>query len=415
LTIQRKAVIVAADNPAAGRMEEPMPSLPRIVAVLLLVAAPSTALGQAGGLLLYELGDPASGASSAGQSAIARDASTAYLNPAGMTRLEGSEFLAGIQPMRIVFEFDPDEGTTTTGGDGGDAGSWVPAGGLFLSHQLNDRVAIGLSSVGIMGASYDYGRNWVGRYFAIEGEITILNFEPSVAFRVNDWLSVGAGVDIQYATLEQEVAVNRPAMLPDGRVELDQDSWDVGFSVGVLAELSERTRIGFRYRSEVEHDLEGDLDVAAGFTASADLKLPVPAGANISDWSAFDYSVINVETNPPVQGTIPRRWNDTWRVGLGAHFRPSDRWLVQFGGSYDSSPVDSEDRTPDAPIDEQWRLSFGVEHEVSDSFRLGGYYTFMYMPNVGINNQLGPLSGTLSGEYDRAEIHIIGLYAAWSF
>ncbi len=47
-----------------------------------------SAFAQAGGLALPEPGGPISGTSQAGQAAIARDASTAWLNPAGLTRVD---------------------------------------------------------------------------------------------------------------------------------------------------------------------------------------------------------------------------------------------------------------------------------------------------------------------------------------
>ena len=63
--------------------------------LLASLVAPSA---QAGGLYLYELGTPDVGAASAGWSARAQDAGTVFTNPAGMTRLEKSELLAGVQP-----------------------------------------------------------------------------------------------------------------------------------------------------------------------------------------------------------------------------------------------------------------------------------------------------------------------------
>ena len=75
----------------------------------------SGAFAQAGGLTLQEQVGPISGTSLAGQAAVARDASTAWLNPAGLTRINETQLLAGAQVINLSVEFDPDSRTTTTG------------------------------------------------------------------------------------------------------------------------------------------------------------------------------------------------------------------------------------------------------------------------------------------------------------
>ena len=102
-----------------------------VILFLLIVSS-----AQAGGLYLYELGTPDVGLAAAGWAARAQDAATVFTNPAGMTRLEKSELLVGVQPLYLHAEFSPDTNTTTSGSDG-DASTWLPAGGLSYVHNLN--------------------------------------------------------------------------------------------------------------------------------------------------------------------------------------------------------------------------------------------------------------------------------------
>ncbi len=85
-------------------------------------------LAAAGGLTLPEQGGPISGTSQDGQAAVARDASTAWLNPAGLTRIGKTELLAGAQVLNLSLAFDPDARTTTTGSNGGDASGTFSSG-----------------------------------------------------------------------------------------------------------------------------------------------------------------------------------------------------------------------------------------------------------------------------------------------
>jgi len=97
---------------------------------LLLWGAPAFA----GGLYLYEIGSPDVGLAAAGYAARAQDASTAFSNPAGMTRLKQSQVQFGAQPMYLHVKFDSSSGTTVSGGNG-DASAWIPAAGTFIVHH----------------------------------------------------------------------------------------------------------------------------------------------------------------------------------------------------------------------------------------------------------------------------------------
>ena len=75
--------------------------------VCLLLAGPSLA----GGLYVPTFGGPSQGTASAGVNAIAQDASTAYANPAGMTRLDSHQTLMGLAPGFATVKFDGDDDT----------------------------------------------------------------------------------------------------------------------------------------------------------------------------------------------------------------------------------------------------------------------------------------------------------------
>jgi long-chain fatty acid transport protein len=119
--------------------------------VALLIASSA----QAGGLYLYELGTPDVGLAAAGWAARAQDAGTVFTNPAGMTRLEKSELLVGVQPLYLHAEFSPDGDTSTSGSDG-DASTWLPAGGIYYVHNLRPKLKIGVSTVVYFGLGLEY-------------------------------------------------------------------------------------------------------------------------------------------------------------------------------------------------------------------------------------------------------------------
>ncbi|MDX1698673.1 MAG: outer membrane protein transport protein, partial [Thiohalobacterales bacterium] len=129
---------------------------------LLLGLFSTSASGAA--LWLFEQGTPDVGTAAAGMAARAEDAATAFANPAGMTRLRGTQALVGIQPIYGDMKFDV-ASASFSGGDGGNAVGWVPSGGLFYVHDLKPDLKLGLSAGSYLGLGVDFDDDWAGRYY----------------------------------------------------------------------------------------------------------------------------------------------------------------------------------------------------------------------------------------------------------
>jgi long-chain fatty acid transport protein len=148
----------------------------------------------ASGLLLYEQGQPGIGTANAGQAAEASDASTSYFNPAGMTQLDRPEILSGAQILILSNQFKPNGNNERAGSTGNDAGAIFPGGGLYYVQPITERLRAGLSMNAPMGLGSDYGDGWKARYLVQNNFLAVVAATPSLALRLTDWLSVGAGV-----------------------------------------------------------------------------------------------------------------------------------------------------------------------------------------------------------------------------
>jgi long-chain fatty acid transport protein len=117
----------------------------------------------AAGLWLYEGATPDLGTAGAGRAAAANDASTAGGNPAGMTRLKGSQMTVGAQALFPQIKFDVDE-SSFGGGNGGNAGYFTPAGSFYYVHNLSPDFKLGVVAGSYFGLGLDYDDDWAGRY-----------------------------------------------------------------------------------------------------------------------------------------------------------------------------------------------------------------------------------------------------------
>lgn len=372
----------------------------------------------AGGLYLNEYATPSMGVSGAGANAVASDASTTFHNPAGMTRIEGDEIMFGVGVLHSTAEFDPSPNTPVAGGDGGDAGGWAPILGTYYMHSLSDDWKVGINVVSISGAVVDYDDNWAGRYLVDKVSLLTLNVMPGVAYKVNENLSVSAGANIMYGTMDMDVSIPTPTPL-DGEAKLrDVDDWDVGYNLGLLYEFNEKTRVGLVYSSEVELELDGDVDISPiGAATGIGTDIPFVQLVRLSgyhdlsekfailgtvgweDWSELDSQTIYVG---PGGADIERNWKDTYHFALGLHYRASEKWLLQTGVAYDTSPSDSGDTLPDLPIDRQWRISGGAIYELNERVTIGGAVTYADYGDAKINDP-NPSKG-LVGSYDENNI-----------
>ncbi len=234
----------------------------------LLLVAGGYSSAVAGGLYLNEFATPSMGVAGAGAEAVANDASTnfAFHNPAGMTRLDGHSVSLGAGLLVWDTEFDTDSDTPFSGGDGGDQAGFVPLLGSHGVLSVTDDLKFGMSVFSISGAALDPDVDWAGRYSLQKIELLTLTANPSVAYRVTNWLSLGAGATVMYADLTYELAGPpiRPPAGGAGKVKVDGDDWAFGYNFGVLLELSPRTRVGVTYVSKVEPDFAGDVEITTG-------------------------------------------------------------------------------------------------------------------------------------------------------
>jgi len=383
------------------------------------------AVSSAGGLYINEFGTPSMGVAGAGANAVASDASTSFHNAAGMTRIKGHELMGTAGVLNATVKFDPDADTPIPGGDGGDAGGPAPIIGGFYVHSLSDKWKLGANLITITGAVLDYDDDWTGRYLNTEVTLLTMTFYPSIAYRVNNWLSLGGGPQIMYADLKMKAKVPLPGPGGDGEVKIDGDDIAFGFGLGALFEVSEHTRFGVIYQSEIEPEFDGDVKLSPpGLSVDTDTEITLARFIKVSgyhelndrwallgtidweNWSKFEN--VNISTDSGSKN-IPRNWDDTWKFAAGVHFRPVDKWLLQLGFSYDTSPVDSDDRTPDMPIDRQIRYATGVQYQWSDRLSTGAQFVYADYGKAKIDNDL------LKGDYKRNDILFFAMNANWKF
>lgn len=407
----------------------------------------------AGGLWAYENGTADVGLATAGYGARAQDASTVLTNPAGMTRLDGTQTLFGGQVAYGDFGLSLNPTANPAGGgDGGNPVGWFPGGSAFVTHSVSRDVKIGFGVAAAFGGDVEYDDTWAGRYYGRESELLGMSLLPSVAYRVNNNLSLGASVNAMYGKTKTRVAINNIAPgFADGQLELEDSEWGWGANLGLLYEMSPGTRFGLTWNSQVDLDfsapaqftglapgLNAALSMAGLLNANIDLGIKVPQGVMGSfyhemnprwallgsvgwqQWSKFGKIDVSVDSSNPTSLTTNIPFKDTWHIAVGGQHRPNADWLINFGVAYDSKFQDSSNVSPLLPNNTAWRFGLGAQKQESKSFSWGVAGEYLYGGTLNVNKQsAAPVAiggrGDLSGSYNNTGVFFISANASWKF
>ena len=397
------------------------------VSSLLLSAA------QGAGFYIQEVGTPRSLGTAGVANATSTGADAAWSNPAGMAFIDQDQMFAGVQLIVPKVEFDP--GVASAGGDdGGNAGIPTAVPGFFYVHKHSDRLRLGLSLAGTMGGGFDYGNGFAGRYSTIQAQLGAVGLSPSLAYRVSERISVGAGVSILYTLFEQQIAIN-PAVVPtvngdDGRLKIE-DADDVGYQpyFSINYQFNDALLLSAVYRAEMDVELSGDVSVnnvalpIGTDKVDIDWKNPqwLEAGlryrytdrdtlffnAGWQDWSAFSENQLAFSggvLNPVAQ--LDRNFKDTWHAGVAYAHQTARGSIYSIGFSYDSSPVDDEDRTFDLPMEELFKLSGSYSWETNKNLGYSLGATLYLVGDAPIDQTSQGVR--VKGEFDTNAILFLG-------
>jgi len=441
-------------------MSRSLAALAWSLVTVLVVAAPPAA--HAAGFLLLEQSGRALGSAYAGEGAIATDPTTIFYNPAGLTLLEGTQIATSGFLVWTHFFFENRGshlaedvgGAPLTGGDGGNAGNAQPLSTFYISHRLTDRVSLGLGVSTPFGLQTGWPRGWVGRYNARFSQLQTFNFNPSLAVRLTDWLSIGGGANAEYlnATLTNNLdlgsicriqgaqagispafcdALGLKPQKVDGYVNLKGHSWAAGYDFGALLRPTSSTRIGLTYRSRMIHDVEGDADFRIPKkgqilqrVSGALVDTPVTVSATLPDrasislfqqvfddwafladfswthWSLFRELKFNFANPKQPSVTEPEDWNNSERYALGVLWTPTKVWTGRFGTAYDFNPIpDRAHRTPRIPDADRIWLTFGLGYHPTTRLRFDVSYGHIFSPRVSTRNADPVTGATLVGNF----------------
>ncbi len=405
------------------------------------------------------------GTAYSGTAALAADASTAYYNPAGITRLKHQQLVVAGALINADSDVNPTLAQNNAGlvlasrgEENGDKLSSVPS--LHYTSPVTDSIYLGLSVTSPFGLSTKYSENSLLRYAATRSELKTIDISPSVAYRFNQNFSFAVGADAMWAKahLDAQLSNSAPApavTLSDGFQRNTAEDWGFGYHASMLYELSERTRFGLNYRSHVNINAKGEseqmnpLAVPGGamarttYPVNTQVTLPatvyvsayhafnekfaVMADVNWTDWSRF--RTLRLRYDAPIAAGIGRspsdtaeHWEDAVRVAFGMEYTPCDKYKLRFGLAWDESPVKSEFRTARIPDSDRIWMGFGLGFALSKNMWVDLGYAHLFFNGADLDDK-GPFNAQTQARLTQARlkgkvktnVDLAGLQFRWTF
>lgn len=386
----------------------------------------------AGGFAIGTQSGSGTGNAFSGGAAVAEDASVAWYNPAAMAALPSGKHVAGaLHLLRPSFKF---HNTGSSGifaapgtGEGGDGGSWALVPNGFFAMDITPQWRLGLALNAPFGLKTEYDLGWRGQLTALKSAIKSVNINPSLAYKFSDMVAVGAGVSVQKLDAELSAFTGSPQT---GNLTLNADDVGYGANIGLLIQATPGTRFGATYRSSIKYELEGTAVFSgpaaplANGPVRADVRVPESASVSVfslisprwevmgditwTRWSRLQQLAVVRTSSVAVVPTLPSlafRWDDTWRFGVGANYKPNQQIKLRFGMAYDETPTNDATRTPRLPDQDRLWVAAGVQYRVSKAGVLEVGYAHEFVRDANVRVTVPPFPGALVGRFDnRADI-----------
>jgi long-chain fatty acid transport protein len=369
--------------------------------VIAAAASPATAQGFG----VFEHGTCAMARAGAGSAAPCQDGSAIFFNPAGLAGMRGWSLSVGATGISALGSFVDD----LSGGETDMDNDPIPVPHLYAAYGITDRLTAGIGTFAPYGLATKWPDTFAGRFNGFDNELRSIYMQPTLAYRLNDRISMGAGFAFVIGSVEinQRLdlsAQTAPAPFPPGTtlrqlgIPFHTDfaqarlratgATGVGGNFGLRVEATDRVSFGARYLTSVRLDYDG---TAAFEAVSTGIILPpanpfgVPGGtpldAVIARLGLFSAGAALTDQGLTTTITMPGQ------LLTGVAFQVTPQLLVLADyqwvnwSKFGQVELDfANPATPDQTLQENYRdtsgVRLGVDWAASKRWTLRGGYVY---------------------------------------
>jgi long-chain fatty acid transport protein len=379
------------------------PYIPLALSALVMAAAPGPAAAQ--GFGVFEHGTCAMARAGAGSAAPCDDGSAIFFNPAGLAGMRGWTISVGATGISALGSFVDD----LSGGETDMNNDPIPVPHVYAAYGITDRLTAGIGTFAPYGLATKWPETFAGRFNGFDNELRSIYVQPTLAYRIHDRISIGAGFDFVIGSVE----INRrldlsaqaaPTPAPPGTtlrqlgIPLHTDfaqarlratrATGLGGNFGVRVDATDRVSFGARYLTRVTLDYDGNAAFEAiptGITLPAANPFGVPGGtpldAVISRLGLFSAAGPLADQGLTTSITMP----DQLMAGVAVQVTPRLLLLGDYQwvnwSKFGRVDLDfANPATPDQALEENYRdtsgVRLGIDWTAAHRWTLRGGYVY---------------------------------------
>lgn len=369
--------------------------------------------------------------------AVVNDATAAYFNPAALTSVKNNQFIAlgSVASAKSRFTgstVQNNSGIIQEGVSPSNTNFYLPS--LYLAIPTHNKLTLGVAIVSNF-FNRDVSENAVLRYVQANNSTRDLDLVPAIGVKLNDAISLGAGVSLSQAYFESDpISSGVPSVhIPDAQSHNTANGTGLGADVGVLITANTSTRMGFNYRSAVTYHLHGTSILKSNpqvISNNYSYTFWTPARAVFSvnhsltpttgligtvqriQWSIFNEINIagiaaRIGTQPLIiNARVPHHLRDTWLMTIGGFYRATPKWTIRVAGNYNQSPGNAHYQistgdaiTLGASTGYQWNQNITIEASYA--------HAFIYSQAIDIHSGTNLISGENKASNDAISLKLI--------
>ncbi len=385
------------------------------------------------------------------------DASVISYNPAAMTRLEGTQFQANLTVTQMYW------GVDTPAGNAHSSHQTWPIPSWYLSHQLNDKIWLGIGQFTRFGLGVKYPNKWPGALNLQSVQLITSSINPNIAYKLNDVFSIAVGAEVLYADMQmrKQIPGSAEELLTVGvDANINGHGFAFGGNIALHAQFNEQWSAGITYRSPMslkvngkarwdrgfwqagamlkgygpseasmyaagqpsKNDLHGTIHLPDSFAFAVAYKpiksLSIEAGATYTLWSRFaDFNMFM--EHPNVDDSYSNRhWRNNWAFNISGEWWATDWMALRLGFVFDKSPNNYGNADYMMPSNGRKYYTAGIGFKWDKwTIDLAYMYAHNHEQNYGEssdNNPHGP-KGVVPGRTTHPHAHNFGIGIGYKF
>lgn len=418
---------------------------------VLLVASCGNAFALGGGGFRNEVVDAEAAGKGYSFVAQADNPSAVHYNPAGMIQLEGQQVSLGYTAEGPRNECDTSQTGDTVQME---KDTFFVPNFFFVTELPWENFRFGLGATSPYGLSTDWADDSFSRNVSTESNLKMFNINPSIAYKVNDYLSMGVGVDYFIAEISKHKRITPGLGGGDFHMAVKDEGW--GYNIGLLIKPFEGHRIGISYRSEIDLEYEGtaNLDnlatapinyaaifgganystalksdgtiprsVAVGYAYQPNDRLTIEADIEWTDWACVEQEFLSFpDEGAPLRlavlndgNPVSRDWNDVFAYGIGLDYKWTEATDLRCGFFYVEKTIPSANLDTALPDSNKHGVTLGLGHQFLKDVKIDMAYTFIKLRDRDITNDVGLNTGSnIDGTY-KGHLNIVAVEFTYKY